>query len=146
MKTHTSHQLENEPPQVFSRMIPFDGNNSMKRIGRLGNSYARDPLPFVDTDYLLPPEYVDQFADEVPSRRGPQVPGSIDAVDDELWEDMNEDDDEALVAGCTQNWKAAASDEKKRMWDIFEETGFFVSACRHSLILWFSDMIRSGEL
>ncbi|KAG2101883.1 uncharacterized protein F5147DRAFT_746939 [Suillus discolor] len=47
---------------------------------------------------------------------------------------------------CSKNWKAAASDEKKRMWAIFEETGIFVGACRHGLILWYTDMMRSGEL
>lgn len=68
--------------------------------------------------------------------------------DAESWEDV-EGDDDGLVGDedeCTRNWKAASSSEKKRMWGVFEETGIFVSACRHSLILWFSDMICSGEL
>ena len=46
---------------------------------------------------------------------------------------------------CHDNWKAAAADEKKHMWSIFEEMGIFVSACRHSLILWITDMVRSSE-
>jgi hypothetical protein len=44
------------------------------------------------------------------------------------------------------SWKAAASDEKKRMWAIIEETGIFFGAYRHGLILWYTDMMRSGEL
>jgi hypothetical protein len=46
---------------------------------------------------------------------------------------------------CANNWKAAQSDSKKRMWGIFAETGLFASACRHGFILWIADMIRSGE-
>ncbi|KAI0371593.1 hypothetical protein BV20DRAFT_1035224 [Pilatotrama ljubarskyi] len=42
--------------------------------------------------------------------------------------------------------KAAQSDEKKRSWDIFDETGIFASACRHGFILWIIDMVHSGEL
>lgn len=46
---------------------------------------------------------------------------------------------------CANNWKAAQSDSKKRMWGIFAETGLFASACRHGFILWIADMVRSGE-
>ncbi len=44
------------------------------------------------------------------------------------------------------NWKAAAADETKKMWAIFDETGIFICVCRHGLILWITDMVRSGEL
>lgn len=129
-------------------MIPFDGNNSMKRMRQLGLNHVRDPRPFTDSDYLLPPEYVDRYADEVASRRGPAVQDGAEEPDDgqDDWEEVDEDSAESTNAHCTKNWKAAAADEKKKMWGVFEETGYFVSACRHSLILWFSDMIRSGEL
>ena len=46
---------------------------------------------------------------------------------------------------CTSNWKAAATDEEKQMWGMFEETGIFACVCRHSFILWLVDMVRSGE-
>ncbi|KAG6807975.1 hypothetical protein H0H92_005850, partial [Tricholoma furcatifolium] len=49
-------------------------------------------------------------------------------------------------SGCTDNWKAAAKEENKRMWAIFSEAGIFASACRHGFILWLADMIASGEL
>lgn len=116
----------------------------MKRFYRLGSTHPRDLLPFLGSDYLIPPEYVDRFKDEVRSSRGPAVP--------QREGDAGEDDDDYAgdigggINDCTKNWKAASSAEKKRMWGVFEETGIFVSACRHSLILWFSDMIRSGEL
>lgn len=47
---------------------------------------------------------------------------------------------------CTEHWKAAQSDNLKRMWSIYQETGIFLSACRHGLIWWIVDMIESGEL
>lgn len=52
----------------------------------------------------------------------------------------------SLLSQCVKNWKAASSEEKKCMWSIFDESGVFVSACRHGLILWVIDMVRSGEL
>lgn len=132
-------QLEDEPPRTFSRMIPLDGNNSMKRTFQLGEHRSINAQPFTDSDYLLPPEYVDQFKDEVRSARAPGVP----VGDEEVEGDSSE---ATLRAQCTTNWKAASADERKKMWGVFVETGYFLSACRHSLICWFSDMIRSGEL
>ena len=34
-----------------------------------------------------------------------------------------------LLSQFVKNWKAASSEEKKRMWSIFDESGVFVSAC-----------------
>lgn len=50
------------------------------------------------------------------------------------------------IEACVKNWKAAAADEKKSMWEIFDETGIFAAACRHGLLLLLVDMVRSGEL
>ncbi len=50
------------------------------------------------------------------------------------------------IEACVTNWKAAAADEKKSMWEIFDETGIFAAACRHGLLLVLVDMVRSGEL
>lgn len=55
-------------------------------------------------------------------------------------------DGDPATSTCTKNWKAAQSDEKKRSWDVFDETGIFASACRHGFMLWVIDMVRSGEL
>ena len=51
-----------------------------------------------------------------------------------------------LLKDCVKNWKAAADDDKKRMWAAFDESGVFACACRHGLLLWIIDMVRSGEL
>ncbi|KAI0683114.1 hypothetical protein BC835DRAFT_1297061, partial [Cytidiella melzeri] len=34
----------------------------------------------------------------------------------------------------------------KQIWSIFDELGIFASACRHGLVLWLMDMVKSGEL
>jgi hypothetical protein len=47
---------------------------------------------------------------------------------------------------CAERWKNAAPDQRKRMFALFEETGIFVTACRHRTILYICDMIKSGEL
>lgn len=145
---NTSAQLEGEPKRVFNRVLAFDGNGSMKRMYQMGERAVTNMKPFTDTSYLLAPEYVDKFKDEVSSRRGPAVIERQDEQEDhdDSWEDAEEGSpEENLIAGCTKNWKAA-SQEGKSSWAAFNENGWFVSACRHSLILWFSDMIRSGEL
>ena len=68
-------------------------------------------------------------------------------VDDANADQGGDPTDGAVASSdCVKNWKAAASDEKKRTWAIFDETGIYASACRHGLILWICDMVRSGEL
>ena len=75
----------------------------------------------------------DEDDDDTPQGTAPDEPGDpTDGTDGE-------------PNPCATNWKAAAADEKKRTWGVFEETGIFACACRHGLILWIADMVRSGE-
>ena len=57
-----------------------------------------------------------------------------------------ESDRAKAIKACTTNWKAAQADEVKRMWDNFDESGIFASACRHGMVLVLADMVMSGEL
>lgn len=144
----------------------MDGNNSLKRLAPLGGRRAGDERVYEGSDYFLPRSFVDKYANEVRSRPA----GDAVVLDD----DDNDDDDKggpglgigksdgrsgasaseegdptdgaAVISNCTKNWKAAAAEEKKRAFGIFDETGVFASACRHGLILWVADMVRSGEL
>ncbi|KAG2072960.1 hypothetical protein BDR04DRAFT_1127410 [Suillus decipiens] len=104
------------------------------------------PLKFRWIKYFLPWEFINTFSNEVHTHPTPTEPAPV--PDDLDNEDLTVLDTVANVnaADCSKNWKAAASDEKKKKWAIFEETGIFVSTCRHGLILWYTDMIRSGEL
>ena len=128
----------------------MDGNNSLKRFAPLGNREVSDTRVF-ESDYFLPQDFVDKFAGEVKGRQNQphvEVPDVEDGEDIE-WEDEHDEGDPtdgAPDTPCTGNWKAAAKDEKKPMWSVFCETGIFASACRHGIILWLIDMIRSGEL
>ncbi|KAK7685839.1 hypothetical protein QCA50_011185 [Cerrena zonata] len=162
------YQLQNEAPMKFSRLWAHDGNNSLKRMLPVGNRIAADTRVY-NSDYILPREFVNKFADEVKSRpkdkrerhREMQADGSEDENEDEAQDDPvmttgeNQEGDPTDgvqatahrdISQCVKNWKAAASDEKKRSWAIFDETGIYASACRHGIILWIADMVRSGEL
>ena len=131
---------------------------------------SADARVLTDSDYFLPQDYVDQFANEIRGHKGPALrrrkSGSdfsdSDASNAESMEGDPTDglqnpsspDGEAsaqsitqkLLDACVKNWKANSSDEAKKTWAIFEETGIFIAACRHGMILWIIDMVRSGEL
>ncbi len=141
----------------------MDGNNSLKRVATSGGRQAGDVRVYEDGDYFLPRDFVDSFAGEVKSRQSPRKPDLTETPDAPEAIEADGDDEaeaEATAEGdptdgtssgvapsaCASNWKAAAADEKKRMWAIYDETGIFASACRHGLILWIADMVRSGEL
>ena len=152
-------QLKDEPHLRWSRMICLDGNNSLKRIAQFGDRRQADRRSFEESDYYLPTAFVDHFASETRAheKRVQTVQSVAELHDGENEDGDNEEDSEQTLEGapphgappdrpCTQNWKAAAPDSTKRMWAIFDEAGLFASACRHGLILWLVDMVRSGEL
>ncbi|KAJ3523486.1 hypothetical protein NM688_g8722 [Phlebia brevispora] len=87
------------------------------------------------------------------SRQGDPTDGSHEGPDPlAARADPGTDDDieralaDKIRESCVVNWKAAASDEKKKMWNAFEECGIFTTACRHGFCEQLCDMIRSGEL
>ncbi|KAH0833455.1 hypothetical protein J3R83DRAFT_12574 [Lanmaoa asiatica] len=124
-------KLEGEAELRYCRMIAIDGNNSLSRVAPLGNRQAGDERHFT-SDYFLDPDYVNSYADVTSPPTDEATSRSAQAND--------------AVDGCTDNWKAAAEDMMKKSWGIFDETGIFACACRHGMIVWIVDMIRSGEL
>ena len=46
----------------------------------------------------------------------------------------------------TDRWKNAGPETHKRMFSIFDEAGIFITCCRHRMVLYACDMIKSGEL
>ncbi|KAE9387174.1 hypothetical protein BT96DRAFT_1081007 [Gymnopus androsaceus JB14] len=149
-----NYELEDEPPLTFTRMFVADSNNSLKRMDGVGKREVSDTCMFGESDYYLSKEYVNTFADEVKAR-----PPSKNAIDDGGEEEDFEGDWVDEVHGdptngapstelleCTKNWKAAAHDSLKKIWNAFRESGYFATACHHGFILWVVDMIRSGEL
>jgi len=99
----------------------MDGNNSAKRMANAGSADLR----IFPSRYMIPPDQVDVFKDDVRLR-----PGERGA--DQL-------------TFCTDNWKAANSTEENTV-RVFEQTGIFLSACRHGIIQTVTEMRRSGEL
>ncbi|KAJ3816761.1 hypothetical protein F5880DRAFT_1626459 [Lentinula raphanica] len=149
------YKLEGEPSLTFERMFVIDGNNSLKRLKSVSNRQVADTREFRGSDFYLTSEYVDQFRDEVKTKSsGPRahLPAAEEHQEDDEWVDEEAGDPtdgsvpNSRFSHCTDNWKASSAESKKRMWDGFEESGIFASACRHGFILWICDMIRSGEL
>lgn len=129
-------------------------------MASIGKREVADTRVFSDSDYYLTEEFVDLFANEVKARPSDSKLDDSKLDDDggdeleEDWVDAENGDPTDGVAAedreliqCAESWKAATADlRKKKMWGIFRETGIFASACRHSLVLWVCDMVRSGEL
>ncbi|RDX41997.1 hypothetical protein OH76DRAFT_1458975 [Lentinus brumalis] len=158
--TACNFKLEGEEDLGYDRICCMDGNNSLKRIAKIGDREIADKREFTESDYYLLADYVDQFKDEVKRTRNKDAANDDD---DGAWTDVEDSDDEGDAHGnegdptdfagaddmlrqCTKNWKSAARDETKKMWGIFDETGIFAAACRHGFILWVMDMVKSGEL
>ncbi|KAI0676054.1 hypothetical protein C8Q78DRAFT_1074995 [Trametes maxima] len=137
------YKVEDEPELIFERMFSMDGNNSLKRIIKIGDRETAQRRVFSESDYYLPTDFVDRYKDEV--KHTPQAPAQTPGSDSE--DDDWIDEGEATAADFEgADDKAAENDTKKKMWGIFDETGIFASACRHGFILWITDMVRSGEL
>jgi Kyakuja-Dileera-Zisupton transposase len=105
----------------------MDGNNSMKRVDASGHA---DERVFI-SDYLIPPTKVDAFRDDVRTRPG-TVPGNVPPFGDE-------------TTVCTEHWTVANTVSEGTV-DVFEQTGGFLSTCRHAIVETLAEMRRSGEL
>ncbi|KAI0069613.1 hypothetical protein K474DRAFT_1608419, partial [Panus rudis PR-1116 ss-1] len=147
-----TYKLQGEPELAISRMYVLDGNDSLKRLKTMDGREVADKRVFEESDYFLPNDFVNKFAHEVKSRRLDDDGEGEDATQDDSCDNLEEGDPtdggsgDPALSPCVKNWKAAAADEKKKMWGIFAESGIFASACRHGFILWLVDMVMSGEL
>lgn len=146
-------QLKDEPIMKLSRLWSHDGNNSLKHMVLPSDRNAGDTRALEDSDYFLSRTYVDRFAGDVRGRKSKDEDEEIERSSEnnsELVEgdptDGDVNDADKAISQCVKNWKAAAADEKKKMWAIFDETRIFASACRHGLTLWLEDMVKSREL
>ena len=135
-------------------MVCFDGNNSLKRLASTEDKQEGDTREY-HSDYYLSRQEVDQYAHEVKARQRQPKPDLIDPEGEDDAQNLDggagegdpTDGADNLAVPCADHWKAAAADNKKTLsGNLFDETGWFVCACRHGMILWVADMIRSGEL
>ncbi|KAG1745379.1 uncharacterized protein EDB91DRAFT_1236322 [Suillus paluster] len=143
-----SHELNGEPPLKFTCMYMMDGGNSAKHMMGIGDRQCGDTQVYTESDYMLPRTFIDHFTNEVLQPCSAHRVNDRLAPDDDIVSDAEEDVSRAHIVAddCSKNWKAAADNDNKRMWAIFNETGIFIAACRHGFILWHADMIKSGEL
>ena len=140
-----------------------------------GDRVAADTRVYSDSDYILPRDFVNRYANEVKAQKAaPNAQKTTPNAHREIRTgDSDEEDEEEDVSNnptyrddssggdptdgvdvevntdidqCVKNWKAAASDDKKKSWGIFDETGVYIAVCEHGLILWVCNMVRSGEL
>ncbi|KAL7280958.1 hypothetical protein ACG7TL_005907 [Trametes sanguinea] len=153
------YYLEGEDPAEWDRFLCVDGNNSLKRLAALLGRGPGDPRTFL-SNYMIPRDFVASFANEVKSRQQQSKPDLRVDDDDtdvpdaqqsggETFEISEGDPTDGVPEGgtpCATNWKAAAADAQKRMWGVFDETGIVACCCRHGLVLYIVDMVRSGEL
>lgn len=125
-------------------MLVIDGNNTACHLKGIGDHQVGDSYVFSKSPFYILQEFVDWFKNEVMRKTVPEVPlikqdtSSVDKDDAIEPEKKNSDPTDGAKtpdASCTKNWKAAASNKKKRMCGIFDETGIFACACHHGFIL-----------
>ncbi|KAG1791474.1 hypothetical protein EV424DRAFT_1475992 [Suillus variegatus] len=123
----------NEPLLYPACLDSIDGNNSLKRVNGSGHADER----VFDSSYLIPPVDVEVFKDDVRLR-----PGTRAATDNA---GASNSEHLHVESSCTENWKAANTVSEKTI-DVFDQTGVFISACRHGIIQTLVEMRWSGEL
>ncbi|KAI0038356.1 hypothetical protein FA95DRAFT_1567791 [Auriscalpium vulgare] len=133
-----TYVLEDEDEMRFSMLFTMDGGNSLKRVLRrsaapydetgetLGPSSEAIDTRSVSGDYYLSRGTVDKFANDIGSAALPES--------------------DAASNPCAERWENMAPDITKKMWGVFDETGIFISVCRHGFLLVLADMVKSGEL
>lgn len=164
------YTLEGEDPLKYTLLVAMDGNNSLKRFADRSTVHR---TPF-KSNFFLSRDNVNLYADEVKSRKKrpgkkrkrPKNDDNSDTTDNSDAEmelegkakgpedarlpsmgDAPVDPDvEGIVSACVRRWKAAADDSKKGMFGCYDESGVFLSVCRHGQVLVAVDMVASGEL
>ena len=102
----------------------MDGNTFAKRMA---NAAHTDHRVFPST-YMIAPSDVDIFRHDVRLHPGEHDGSQVDKA-----------------VNCTDNWKAANSTDEDTV-HVFEQTGIFISACRHGIVQTVVEMRWSGKL
>ncbi|KAI5980688.1 hypothetical protein EDD15DRAFT_2187024, partial [Pisolithus albus] len=138
------YRIKDEPTLTFDWLISIDGNNSLKRWDTTvyGTAPRADHCTPRST-YWLSNKEVDKFKYEVKARQGPHTDTSAEIYNDDwpaevpnIPKDFN----------CVDRWCNTKADVRKKTFEVFEESGIFIAACRHRFILLACNMMKSGEL
>ncbi|KAI0038469.1 hypothetical protein FA95DRAFT_1662786 [Auriscalpium vulgare] len=138
----------NEPALTPDRLHAMDGNSSQKRLRGAGRADLRE----LDSSYFLSPAQVDKFSDEVTGKRGKAPAPGPPVPDSDADADADADSDGLPTANqpkskCTDGWQAAnATSMGKSVTEVFDQTGVFLTTCRHGIVEFVTEMVRSGEL
>ncbi|KAJ7451074.1 hypothetical protein FB451DRAFT_1284595 [Mycena latifolia] len=136
------YKLEGEPELLLPLLTTMDGNNSLRRFKQTSRPEEDDEVPGaskarkddreVPGDYYLLREEVDKWAKE----------GLEDLMKGySLNPEWVEEED-----GCSERWSNMREEITSRALGMYDETGIFLSLCRHGFVLVVTDMIQSGEL
>ncbi|KIJ60264.1 hypothetical protein HYDPIDRAFT_99045, partial [Hydnomerulius pinastri MD-312] len=101
---------KNEQPLFPACLDAIYGNNSLKRIDGSGHADER----VFASSYLIPPAET-----------------SSDVNQNQITSDLSPAD--IVDSMCTENWKAANTISENTV-SVFNQTGVFISACRHGII------------
>ncbi|KIM51893.1 hypothetical protein SCLCIDRAFT_142302, partial [Scleroderma citrinum Foug A] len=113
-----------EPILMLSSLKAMDGNNSSKQMDRAGHANHH----IFPSMYMISRADIDVFKDDVHMCLGHR--GNAEHHD---------------AGGCADTWQAASTVDEDTV-KVFEQTGIFLLACRHGMILTCAEMLRSGEL
>ncbi|KAG1775918.1 hypothetical protein EV702DRAFT_1180151 [Suillus placidus] len=135
------YKLEDEPDLDFDWLVTMDGNNSLKRWdSMIYGTNAQVDSRKVRSDFWIDPNTVDKFNSEVRAHAAMPNQGDNALVDNTAVETN------PAPFSCADWWKNAGPEMQKKMFSVFDESGIFITACRHRFVLLACDMIRSGEL
>ncbi|KAI6039754.1 hypothetical protein EDC04DRAFT_2568120 [Pisolithus marmoratus] len=113
-----------EPLLIPSSLKAMDGNNSAKQMDRADHADHH----IFPSAYMISRADIDTFKDDVHMQLGQC--GNAEHHD---------------RGGCADTWQAASAVDEDTV-KVFEQTGIFLSACRHGIILMCAEMLHSGEL
>ncbi|KAJ7155575.1 hypothetical protein C8R43DRAFT_1000468 [Mycena crocata] len=130
-----------EQEMLFPILTTHDGNNSLKRFerrerkedGAPGASKERVDDREVPGDYYLSREEVDRWGQD-----------ELELLMKGFSSDPEVDDEDP--DGCSDRWENMKEEITSKAWGMYDETGVFLSLCRHGFVLLIADMIKSGEL
>ncbi|KIK14561.1 hypothetical protein PISMIDRAFT_116814, partial [Pisolithus microcarpus 441] len=129
------YHLEDEPSLKFDWLVSIDGNkyNSLKWWDMMvyGKTLCEDSCT-VRSTYWLSNAEVDQFEYKVKAKQVYDWEMDLDVA--------------SSLFNCVNHWCAAKSDQCKKMFSVFEESGIFIVTCWHCFVLLAWNMIKSSEL
>ncbi|KAL0058612.1 hypothetical protein AAF712_014708 [Marasmius tenuissimus] len=134
------YSVEGEKPLEIEFMGAMDGNESLKWVeqgeatgegGKPGQLKEREGPREGGKEYFLSQEEVDWWDRDNWSKHGDWAPLPAN--------------EEKGKNGCEERWSNMKDAHTKHEKVMYDETGVFVSTCRHMFVLWIADMVKSGE-